>query len=166
MDVKSLLRFQLEQARGMTEKLLPEFKTREDWLFQVHPNANNAIWIVGHLGLADNFMMQFIVPEGDQRPEGYEQLFWFGSSPTSDGSKLPPSEEVRDYFDNRRSNLMKVLDEISDEKLAAAIPADTPFSNMPNFAQIFAFNAMHEGIHFGQLTMCHRGLGNPPLYRR
>ena len=165
MDIKQLLRFQLEQARGMTEQLLPEFKTREDWLFQVHPKANNAIWVVGHLGLADNFMMKFIDPEGDQRPDGYEEFFWFGTSPTSDGTNLPPTEEVRAYFDDRRVNLMRVLEEISDEKLAEAIPPDTPFSNMPSYGQIFAFNAMHEGIHFGQLTMCHRGLGNPPMYR-
>ena len=165
MDVKQLLRFQLEQARGMTQKLLAEFKTREDWLFQVHPQANNAIWVMGHLGLADNFMMKFIVPEGDERPAGFEECFWFGSTPTSDDAKLPSVDEVRNYFDERRTNLMKVLEQISDEKMAETIPAGTPFSNFPNLGQIFAFNAMHEGIHFGQLTVCHRGLGNQPLYR-
>ena len=118
---------------------------------------------MGHLGLADNYMMKLFDSEGDVRPEGFEKLFWFGSKPIAEDSQLPPIDEVRKYFDDRRENLMNILEKVSEQEMEAPIPPDSPFK-FPSMGQIFAFNAMHEGIHFGQLTVCHRGLGNQPLY--
>ncbi len=160
-----MLRFQLEQARGMTKSVMAEFESRNDWLHQVHPNANNAIWIVAHLALADNYMMKFVDPSGDYVLPGLEEKYWFGTQPTSDDSAHPPVEDVLAYFEDRRQNLLNILNEASLKKLAEPVPGESSFSKFPNQGQIFLFNSLHEGIHFGQLTVCHRGLGKPPLKR-
>ncbi len=165
MDFKDSIRFQLEHARRMTNNLIQEFTNRGEWLFQPHPDANNAIWIVSHLGLADNHMMAQFRPDGDIRPESLHKRYWFGSRPSGAEVDNVATEEALAYFRDRREHLMKILNEVTEQEWRVKPPADSSFGNFPSLGHIFLFNSMHEGIHFGQLSVCHRALGNPPLRR-
>ncbi len=167
MSLKAHARHGLNISRQMTENIVGQFQG-DDWFYQPTPKANHALWVVGHLALADNAFASKFREDTDHKPAGYEALFWFGTEPSSNASAYPPVDEVLAYFRNRRENLLKVLDELSDEELSAvAPPADEPgpISGAPDVGQLFHFAAYHEGIHCGQLTVCHRGLGHPPLYR-
>jgi len=55
-DFKAHARYSLERARWLTNELLQAFETREHWLYQAHDEANHAMWIVGHLALANNMI--------------------------------------------------------------------------------------------------------------
>ena len=167
MDLKDHARFALEHQRGFTEQLLATFSTRDHWLFQTHPKANHAMWVVGHLGLADNMFASKFREEVADKPAGWDELFWFGSELQVGQSAYPAHEEVRAYFDDRRRTLLKVLEDLSDTELnAPGPPADarSPIAGAPCIGHLFLFAARHEGIHAGQLTVCHRGLGNDPLF--
>jgi hypothetical protein len=165
MDFKDSVRFQLEHARRMTNNLIREFTNRGEWIFQPHPDANNAIWIISHLGLADNHMMAQLRPETDYKPESLTTRYWFGSKPSGVDKDNVSTDEALAYFHDRRENLMNIFDEITDKQWRVKPPADSTFANFPSLGHIFLFNSMHEGIHFGQLSVCHRALGNPPLRR-
>jgi len=165
MDFKVNVRFQLKHARRMTEGVLREFKTRGEMLAQPHLDANNAIWVAGHLALADNYMMSHIRPEIDHKPEAIDARYWFGSKPTHVDANNATTEEVLAYMADRRKVLWKIFDEITEREWKTPVPSGTSFSNFPNLGHIFLFNTMHEGIHLGQLTVAHRALGKPPLKR-
>lgn len=161
-------RFALTFSRRLSEGLLGCFKTRQEWLFQVHPKANHPLWIAGHLGLADNGIINRFRPDAARKPDGWDAVFWFGSQVSSDSSLYPPESEVMEYFRDRRSRLLAVLAELSDAELAAPAPPAgerSPIAGAPNMGQIFIFAATHEGMHAGQLTVAHRALGHPPLLR-
>ncbi len=166
MDIRDNIRFQLTQAREMTTSVLNSLKSRDEWLFQPHEKANNPIWIATHLAMADNFMLSQLRPDQSQPlDEKWNSRYWFGSSPSSIDDENIATEEALTYMQDRRSALLAALDGMSDEEMAEPLPADSPFARFPNKLHIFLFNAQHEGIHFGQLTVAHRGLGNAPLYQ-
>lgn len=159
-------RYGLMFSRRLTEGLLACFKTRQDWLFQVHPKANHAMWIAGHLGLADNGIIKRFRPDAASKLEGWDAIFWFGSQVSAESSRYPAEAEVLEYFRERRAKLLAVLEELTDAELAAPAPAAgerSPIAGAPNIGQLFLFAATHEGMHAGQLTVAHRALGHPPL---
>lgn len=165
MELRNHAKFALDAARRLTESVLEAFVSRDDWLFQVDPHVNHAMWITGHLGLADNAFAAKYRPDGSKKPAGWEALFWFGSD-LRPADAYPEVEEVRAYFQDRRRHLLSVLEEVSDDELAAPAPTEnSPIAGAPCLGHIFLFAAYHEGIHCGQLTAAHRGLGNRPLYQ-
>ena len=141
MDFKQHAKSSLTKARQFTESLLEYFKTDDDWFFQATANANHAMWIVGHLALADNAFASKFRPENERKPSAdWEGLFWFGSEVSSDRSVYPSKEDVLEYFRERRENLMRVLDEISDEELSAAAPGPderSAIAGAPNVGHLF-----------------------------
>ncbi len=69
MDYKPRLKAQLEIVRGTTETILSSFKTPQDWTYQVQPQANHALWVAGHLSVADNMIVSGLVsPRQMPRP--------------------------------------------------------------------------------------------------
>lgn len=167
MDLKTHAKYSLERSRWLTEQLLESFKTEDDWFYQAHPDANHAMWIVGHLGLADNMFASRFREQLASKPDGWDDLFWFGSELKSDRSAYPPNEEVLAYFRDRRQTLLNMIDDLTDEELAAPAPPPnepSPIAGAPCIGHILLFAASHESIHAGQLTVARRGLGNAPLF--
>lgn len=167
MDLKAHATQSLKVARRLTTSFLADFNTLHDWFYQAHDQANHALWIVGHLGMADNaFASKFRPKLGDDR-EGWREKFWFGSEPQTDPKYYPPIDEVLDYFEVRRQVLLQVLGELTMPELLAPAPppeAASPLAGAPNIGHVFFFIAYHEGMHSGQLSVARRGLGNPPLF--
>ena len=84
MDIKERLKRQLRQARQLSEKLLADFKTPEQWVYQVHENCNHALWFVGHMAHVDNFFVSLVAPDqAISLPKLYNDRFGMGSQPTS-----------------------------------------------------------------------------------
>lgn len=168
MDLKAHAFSSLNLARRLTTALLKDFHSEEEWLKQSHPGTNHALWITGHLGLADNLFASKFRPEVDHKPEGWDALFWFGSTVTNEADRYPDPTQVRQYFDGRREILLSVLKEMSEQELMQPAPppdAQSPIAGAPNIGQAFFFIAYHEGMHSGQLSVIRRGLGFKPLYR-
>ena len=165
MAIKQNILYSLAQSRKMAEGMIEALKTQDDWMYQAHPKANHAMWIVGHLGLADNMFLSKLNPEADAKPEGWDELFWFGSEVSSDATKYPSSDEVLSFFRERREKLLAAIEGLSDEFLNSPTPNEGMFADAPNMAQMLIFTSYHEGIHSGQLSIAHRGLGNAPLFQ-
>ncbi len=165
MAVKDNILYSLAQSRKMAEGMIDALKSQDDWMYQSHPKANHAMWIVGHLGLADNMFLSRLNPEADAKPEGWDDLFWFGSEVYADAAKYPSSDEVLSFFRERREKLLKAINGLTDEFLDSPTPDEGMFSDAPNMAQMLIFVSYHEGVHSGQLSVAHRGLGHAPLYQ-
>ena len=63
MALKERLRRQLASVRQVSERLLADFRTPQEWTFQVHPACNHALWFAGHMATSDNFFLSLIAPE-------------------------------------------------------------------------------------------------------
>lgn len=166
MEFRDHARHLLQFSRKFTEGLLSSFKTPEEWVFQIHPKVNHAMWITGHLGLVDNSFICKFRPEIGQKPEGWDRLFGFGSQPLPSADAYPASHEMLDFFRERRQSLLAVLDGMSEEELRAPAPAAgerSPIAGAPSIGHGFIFVAYHEGLHTGQLTVAHRALGHAPV---
>jgi uncharacterized damage-inducible protein DinB len=168
MEVREHARHALTFSRRLTSGLLAAFKTPEDWVFQIHPKANHALWIAAHIALADNSFIARFRPVLANKPDGWDPLFWQASEPKADATLYPAADEVMAYFNERRATLLKVFDELTDDELSAPAPplgAKSPLAGAPNMAHSFLFISQHEALHAGQLTVAHRALGHAPLIR-
>lgn len=163
MSIKANIVYSLNMSRKMLEDVIGELKSTEDWVAQPCDKANHALWVIGHIALADNMFACRVQGKEVEMPAGWGELFWFGSEVHSDASKYPPVEDVLAYFRERRENLMKVVDEMDESVLLGPAPSEGMFADAPNLAQLLIFAAYHEGIHSGQATVAHRSLGHEPL---
>ncbi len=164
MAIKDNVLYSLTQSRRMLEGLIDAMRSREDWMYQVHPQANHPLWVVGHLGLADNMFLKRLNPDaGDEKD--WDDVFWFGSEIHSDSAAYPETAEVVNYCRERRAKLMETIEGLPDEFFDSPTPEEGMFADAPNMAQMLIFIAYHEGMHSGQFTIAHRGLGNDPMFQ-
>lgn len=165
MSIKANIIYSLNQSRRMLDGLIEAMNSRDDWMFQVHPKANHPLWVVGHLALADNMFITRLNEEQGNKPAGWDDLFWFGSEISGDSSLYPETEAVVDYCRERRAKLLETIEGLTDEFLASPTPDEGMFAEAPNMAQMLIFISYHEGIHCGQFTIAHRGLGFDPMFK-
>ncbi len=162
MSTKARLQGQLTRSRGFLEKILADFKTPQEWTHQVHPKANHALWVTGHLTTVDNFFTSLVAPEKAKDLPGYNEKFGMGSQPVADATAYPATDELLRNFRERRETLMGVLDGMTDEQLAEKMPPGSP-EFFTDKASAFELAAWHEGMHSGQATIARRALGKKPL---
>jgi len=164
MSLKQNILYSIKQSRQLLDGLVAKMNSDSDWMYQAHPTANHPLWVIGHIGLADNMFLEKIDASKSKKPEGWDDLFWFGSEISDDRSKYPDPKEVVAYYQERRETLLEELEKIDDEFLTNPTPEEGMFADAPNMAQLFFFAAFHEGLHTGQFTIASRGLGNDPLF--
>src|SRR5262245_61332941 len=109
MALKERLRRNLVNMRQTSQRLLADFKTREQWVFQIHPQCNHALWFAGHMATSDNFFLSLVAPERARQLPEYQSQFGMGSQPTSDVAVYPPVASVVETMNERRQALLAVL---------------------------------------------------------
>jgi uncharacterized damage-inducible protein DinB len=162
MSLKERLQRNLANVRQVSERLLADFRTPEQWVFQVHPNCNHALWFAGHMAQLDNFFLSLVAPQRVRQLRDYPSRFGMGSQPTGDPAAYPPPEDVLATMRERRTALLAALDGMSDEDLAKKLPSGTP-DFLSDVGSVFELAVWHEGQHNGQLTVARRALGYQPL---
>lgn len=146
----------------MTERLLSDFHTPEQWTKQVQSQCNHALWFAGHMAHTDNFMVTILDSSKARKVEGFAEKFGTGSVPSPRPEDYPPPEEVVAAMRERREALLGILKNLSDEELAQPTPKGTP-EFIPDYGAIFETVIWHEGLHSGQLTVLRKVLGLPPV---
>src|SRR5947208_14613684 len=115
MELKNRLRRQLIGIRELSERLLADFKTPQEWTFQVHPACNHALWFAGHMATSDNFFLSLVAPERAVQLPDFQAKFGMGSQPTSDPAAYPAPESVLTAMRERRQALLATLRDMNDE---------------------------------------------------
>jgi len=162
MDLKQRITWQLQTIRHLTESMISSFTTPQTWTHQLFPGANHALWVLGHLSLVDNNVLgKFFDGHQIEKP-AYRERFGRGSRPTPNPAEYPPPEEVLAFWRERRATLLACLADFPMEDLDKPVPPGLP-PFVKNAGQMFAFIAIHEALHGGQLSMSRRALGNAPV---
>ena len=162
MGLRERLTRQLIRTRQLSENLLAAFRLPAEWLHQVHPGCNHALWFAGHMANTDNFLLSLVAPQRAIPLEGYGARFGMGSQPVNRPEEYPPPEDVLETMRERRRMLLAVLGNLSDEDLSRPTPPGSP-DFLPDFAAVFEMANWHEAMHAGQLTVARRALGHKPL---
>lgn len=162
MSLKERLLRQLVERRQTSERMLADFKTPEQWVFQVHPGCNHALWFVGHMAHVDNFFLSLVAPERAKKLPELSSKFGMGSQPTGSPSDYPPPAEVLETMRERRRELLAAINGMADDDLAKKLPTGTP-DFLSDVGSVFELAIWHEGVHNGQLSVARRALGHKPL---
>jgi len=163
MNLKERLKQQLVNARQMSERMLADFKTPQQWTRQVQPGVNHALWFAGHMANSDNFFISVLAPEKSKDFGGRKALFGMGSQPVDDPSVYPDPEQVLGEMRERRLVLLQILDSLTEEDLAKKTPEGTP-DFLSDVASVFETAIWHEGVHTGQLSIARRAIGCGPVF--
>lgn len=162
MQLRDRLLFPFNRARKFTESLLDVFTTPADWVHRVHPGANHALWIMGHLTTVDHGVFAKLDPaKAVALPREYTVRFGKGSTCEATLESYPAPAEVRANLTAGRQRLVDLLTGMSNAQLASKLPGESPL--FTDFGSVFEFLTWHEGIHTGQLTVVHRALGHRPI---
>jgi hypothetical protein len=163
MSLKARLETRLKASRDYSEGLLSGFKTPEQWVHQVHPKVNHALWFAGHMGVSDDFFLSVLAPEKAKDDPSFSKHFGMGSQPVNDPAAYPPVEEVLGFMRDRRGALLSHLTGLTDADLALPTPKGSP-DFLPDVASVFEMAIWHEGLHSGQVSVAHRALGHAPMF--
>lgn len=162
MTRKEFIKEALGFSRGFTNQLLDKFESESDWLHQVHPDANHAMWCAGHIALTDDFFVATLAPDKAVDTTKAKELFGSGSKPVNDAAVYPTPAEIRKRLNDGRTRLMEVLDGLSEEDLDKPSPDGAP-DFLATVESFFRLAIFHEGMHIGQATIAHRALGRAPI---
>ena len=162
MTLKERFQRNLSNMRQMSERLLADFQTPEQWVFQVHPSCNHALWFAGHMAQSDNFFISLVAPGRAKELPEFPAKFGMGSQPTSSPGDYPPPESVLAAMRERRGVLMEILSDMTDDDLARKLPAGTP-DFLSDVGSVFELAIWHEGQHNGQISVTRRAMGHKPL---
>ncbi len=162
MEQIERLRQRLLNARQLSERMLTDFKTPQQWTRQVAPGVNHALWFVGHMANSDNFFISLLDPARTREMPEIHRLFGTGSQPVDDPALYPQPEEVLAVMRERREVLLALLDSLRDADLVRKTPEGTP-SFLADVAAVFETAIWHEGVHTGQLSIARRAIGGNPV---
>lgn len=163
MKAKDLIRWAMTFADEGTRTLVAPMRERP--LTQpTSSGGNHPLWVMGHLAYLEGCLPQVLF--GEPNPvEHWEPLFAPGSTPQTDPAAYPSFDEVhRAYHDLRKQNLQRLSD-LSETELDQP-PRQIPpgFEEaMKSVGQTYVLMALHQMVHYGQITDARRVAGIPPL---
>jgi hypothetical protein len=126
--------------------------------------GNHPVWVLGHLAFIEGGLRKILF--GEPNPVAHwAPLFAPGTQPKADAAAYPPFDDVLRTYRELRANNLKLLDEIGEAGLDR-VPKDVPagFEDaMTTFGQTFLLIALHNMVHYGQITDARRVAGLKPL---
>ena len=168
MKAIDLLHHSLQWTLDVTLKILPDL--REHPLVRSTPGGkggpgNHTIWTLGHLAAIEGGVPHILI--GESNPvEQWWPMFGIGSEPKDDLTAYPSFDELVNNFRDLRTKNIRLLEHLGEASLDRK-PKNIPQGfeeEMKTIGQTFQIIAMHNMIHFGQLTDIRRAAGFKPRF--
>lgn len=162
MKAIELVRWAMQLTDEGTARLVADM--REAPLTRSTPGGNHPVWILGHLSVIEGGIPRVLLGE-DNPVEHWKPMFGIGSEPKDDASGYPSFDEVLNTYRTLRAKNLRLLDQIGDgglDRVPKVIPPGFE-SVMTTFGQTFLLIALHNMVHYGQITDARRIAGRKPL---
>lgn len=163
MNTKDAIRYALISSREVVGMLLGDLSDA-DLLVRPTPEANHIAWQLGHLVLAEAYLIgQQIGGTFPALPAGFKE-----QHDNTKAKEEPPQgflckTEYLDLLNRSRAATLSLLETIPDADLDR--PTTGPLAKIaPTVGTMFLFTANHVGMHTGQFTVVRRKLGKPVLF--
>jgi hypothetical protein len=163
MTINDLLVDQLEQNLGMVQMTLADFSDA-DMMVRPAPNANHAMWQLGHLCRAEVNLMNLVKPGSmPELPAGFADKFDKVAATNDDPKAFVSKQELLSTFAKIRQATINVAKSISASDLNNPMP-----EKMQRLAKdagnMLAMQVGHVAMHVGQFQVTRRKLGKPVLF--
>lgn len=156
MDAESLVYLVNFNSQAMGLNL--EGITHEDSLVQP-PQGNCINWLVGHLMVHRNRMLETLGEPPAWTSESLLQRYDRGSEPiTGDGPGVERFERLREEMDGAKEKILAAIQRGGDEALARP-------SGKSTVGQSLLVLSMHEAYHIGQMGLLRRIAGKERAIR-
>jgi uncharacterized damage-inducible protein DinB len=129
------------------------------------PGGNHALWILGHLTIAEGRMHQIIL--GEPNPvTHWKPLFDWGTQPSDDPDLYPPFDEVLETYKRLLTKTLSLLDEMDEDGLDQPVQQPPPGLEdaFATVGQTLLVIAMHQAFHSGQASVARRAGGHEPYF--
>ncbi len=161
----SLAEFAVTQLKGSRKFFHKLIGTLDDsqLLVRAGGKGNHALWIMGHLALADDVFVSAFREEPSCLPEEHGKLFAPGTAPLDDTAAYPNRQELLQRLATARVRMLAWVKTLEGD--AAWQPTPEPLAKIAPDAISTAYTMVkHESIHTGQVTCIRASLGLPPLF--
>lgn len=135
--------------------------TPEQWLHQVAPGTNHAMFNVGHVATSDAGLLDAAGGTPRAVPQSYAALFRSGCAPKASAAEYPAPAELLEVLSRARDELVAYLKALSGEQLLRAPKGERLPELAPTIAHLPGFIAAHESAHTGQILVVRRALNQP-----
>jgi len=138
-----------------------------DWFRMPSGGVTHIAWQVGHLAIAQYFLVldrvRGVRPEDEQLiPTAFRNCFERGSVVEPDPAMYPPIPEIRATFDRVHETVMAETPRIPDAELDDALKRSHRIAKTK--IEVLNWCSAHEMVHAGQIALIRRFLGYPPIW--
>lgn len=138
-----------------------------DWFRMPPDGVSHVAWQVGHLAIAQYFLVldrvRGVKPEDEQLiPTAFRTCFERGSYVEPDSAKYPPITEIRSTFDRVHETVMTETQKIPDAVLDESPGREHRIAKTK--IEVLNWCSAHEMVHAGQIALIRRFIGYPPIW--
>jgi len=168
MKALDQIRWALQFSEELTVKIVPDL--REHALVRATKGSkggdgNHTLWTLGHLAAVEGGVPHILI--GESNPvEHWWPIFGMGSVPKDDAAAYPSFDELLNTYRDLRAKNIRLLDQIGEAGLDNK-PKNPPpgfEKEMKTVGHTLHVIAMHNLMHFGQLTDIRRVAGFKPRF--
>jgi hypothetical protein len=161
--ITALIRASYEMPSQVIHGYLDDL-TDDELLVRPLENMNHIAWQLGHLISGENFHISNVKPDSmPPLPDGFQERHSKEMASSNDRSQFCTKAEYLDLMRQQRQAALAVLDNLTEEQLAAPAPAAVSYLG-PTVSAVFTSESNHWMMHAGQWAVVRRKLGKPPLF--
>jgi len=150
-----------------TDKIVNSYlddMTDAELLVRPVPGANHIAWQLGHLIMAENYLINSVCPGSmPALPEGFGSRYAKETAAIDDPKAFNTKDELLKIYREQRAASLAALAKVSE----ADFERDSPESMRgyaPKVIDVFLMQPSHVVMHAGQWAVIRRKLGRPPLF--
>ena len=159
---KDVVLQQLELGQTLIDMLTKGLSDSEYFVPPMR-DGNHVGWILGHIAYSEDWTISLITGASQQMATPVAELFGGSSSCLADASGYPARGELDTLFRDSRRRTVETLGAFDDARWDEASPDDAPRDYFPTVGALWGMAGTHQFWHIGQMTMCRRALGKPPV---
>ena len=133
-----------------------------DMLVRPVPNANHAMWQIGHVMNSEAGALTQLNPQTPGLPT-FAEKFNRQTASIDDPDFFPRKAELLDAFANVRAATVGWVKSLKPEELDKPTPEKIR-KWAPTIGHLLASTPIHVGMHVGQIQVIRRKLGKPVLF--
>ncbi len=150
----------LRNGNAMLKMTLADM-TDADLIQRPVPNANNALWQLGHFISAEANMVNGCAGKTiSELPAGFAERYKKDKAGIDDPAQLGTRDDLIALLDRVRENTANWVATLSAEELAAPAPEKLR-SMCATVGHVLMLIPMHAAMHLGQIQVLRRKLGKP-----
>lgn len=160
MDCRAAIKLGIDMGDVVSMAYLADMSD-QDLLRRPHPGCNHINWQVGHLIVAENQMINQVVPGSmPSLPAGFAEKYSKTTASSDKAADFATKTELMATYQAQRAGTLAALSQLSD----ADMDRPSGLEYAPTIAGIFSMQGSHWLMHCGQWVVVRRELGKPPLF--